>query len=195
MNTIGSGLIREQQGAFPSTSMIEVLVQDTSFTNRSIPSNVESSYHFSVISIYNLRYLNIINCTFAMSKQTAVQVFYSTLYFGGHVIFSGNNGTLGMKLNSDSIFYLMRHTHVQITNNYAKRGGGVYIEDETVTRNPPCFFQLMDLHYPNSDIDSVISLENNEVLCTEEILKNVTIAWTTNWICPWNSACSLGEQI
>ena len=102
MNTIGSGLIIEQQGAFPSTSMIEGLVQDTSFTNHSIPSNVETSYHFSVISVYNLRYLNIINCTFAMSKQTAVQVFYSTLYFGGHVIFSGNNGTLGMKLNSDS---------------------------------------------------------------------------------------------
>ena len=115
MNTIGSGLIIEQQGAFPSTSMIEVLVQDTSFTNHSIPSNVETSYHFSVISVYNLRYLNIINCTFAMNKQTALQAFYSILYFGGHLTFSGNNGTLGgaLQLNSDSIFYLMPHTHVQ----------------------------------------------------------------------------------
>ena len=82
-------------------------------------------------------------------------------------------------LQGGSTFYLMPHPHVQIINNHAKKGGGIYIDDETVTRNPPCFFQLMDLYYPNSDIDSVISLENNtadeqEVLCTEEILKYVT---------------------
>jgi len=79
-----------------------------------------------------LRHLKIINCTFEMNAQTALQAFDSTLYFGGQVNFSGNHGRLGgaLSLQGGSRFYLMPHSHVQITNNHAKRGGGIYIEDE-----------------------------------------------------------------
>ena len=85
----------------------------------------------NVIAVYRLTNFQIINCTFAMNKQTTLQAFDSTLYFRGHVIFSGNSGTLGgaMILQGGSTMYLMPHTHVEITNNHAKRGGGI-----------PCFF-------------------------------------------------------
>ena len=117
----------------------------------------------NAITVYNLNYLKVINCTFEMNKITALQAFDSTLYFGGHITFSGNNGVFGgaLILQGGSTFYLMPHTHVQIINNHAKRGGGIYIEDENEGLIGPCFFQLMDLHYPYSDIDSVITLENN----------------------------------
>ena len=98
-----------------------------------------------------------------MNKHTALQAFDSTLYFGGHVIFSGNNGTHGgaIALTGDSRFYIMQYTHVQITNNHAKRGGGIYIEDEVTVTTTPCFFQLLNLKYSYSHIDAVVTLENN----------------------------------
>jgi len=65
-------------------------------------------------------------------------------------------------LQGGSTITLMPHTYIQIVNNHAKSGGGIYIEDGNARIFiGPCFFQLMDLHYPYSDIDSVISLENN----------------------------------
>ena len=55
----------------------------------------------------------------------------------------------------------MPHSHVQIINNHAIQGGGIYIEDENAASSVPCFFQLLDLHYPYSDIDAKITLQNN----------------------------------
>ena len=100
LNILGSGVIVGQfYSALSSTSGLEVLVQNTSFTNHTIPeldySSMEIVFPFNVITAYSLKHLNIINSTFAMNKQTALQAFGSTLYFGGNVIFSGNNGTLG----------------------------------------------------------------------------------------------------
>jgi len=136
MNQIGSGVIIVQVvgkvRALSSISGLQVLVQDTNFENHTIPEqNIQSSTRFNVFAVYGLRDLKVINCTFEMNKQTALQAFDSTLYFGGHVIFSGNNGRLGgaLMLQGGSTFYLMPHTHVQIINNHAKRGGGIYVED------------------------------------------------------------------
>ena len=163
MNPTASGLAIGQV-QLDSISGLEVLVQDTSFTNHLLPEkNVRTSKRFNVVAVYNLKHVKIINCTFAMNGQTALQVFGSTLYFGGHVIFSGNNGRLGgaLLLQRGSRFNLMPHTHIQIFNNHAKRGGGIYVEDDAAVTKNPCFFQLMHLHFPYSDIDSVITLENN----------------------------------
>ena len=82
------------------------------------------------------------------------------MYFGGHVIFSGNNGTLGgaLKLQGGSKFNLMPNTHVQIVNNHAKRGGGIYVEDQNVGSIDACFFQIFDLEFSSN---VVITLENN----------------------------------
>ena len=55
----------------------------------------------------------------------------------------------------------MPHTHVQIINNHAKRGSGIYIEDQNAGAIDSGFFQVFDLQYQCSDIDSVITLENN----------------------------------
>ena len=68
-----------------------------------------------------------------------------------------------MILQGGSKFYLMSHTHIQISNNHAKRGGGIYIVDQDLTTVSliPCFFQLLDLQYPISHIDARITLENN----------------------------------
>jgi len=162
MNAKGSGVTLVDTSALSRISGLEILMEDTSFTNNMMP---EENYNlqFGVISVHKLRHLKIINCTFAMNKITALLAFDSTLYFGGHVIFSGNNGTLGgaLLLQGGSTIHLMPNTHIQITNNHAKRGGGIYIEDENVGFTLPCFFQLMDLHPPYSDIDSVVTLENN----------------------------------
>ena len=156
VNPTGSGVIIAQIAAqvstLSSTSGLEVLVQDTNFSNHTISeqtSNVQASNYFIAFTAFNLRHLKIINCTFIMNKRTALQALDSTLYFRGHVIFSGNNGTLGgaLILQGGSTFYFMPHIHVQIINNHVKRGGGIYVEDETVGVICPCFFQLMDLHY------------------------------------------------
>ena len=121
MNLFGSGVIIEYQcfldHALSSTSGLEVFVQNTSFTNHTIPeqdSNIIQTFTPSnVITVYNLRHLNIINCTSAMNKQTALQAYDNKLYFGGNVIFSGNNGTLGGALRLHVVvLHLTPHTHV-----------------------------------------------------------------------------------
>ena len=157
-----SGVVLREIGLLSRISSMNVLVQDSSFTNHITPEqtlNLTSS--FNVVATYRLRNLTIINCTFAMNQQTALQAFESTLYFGGHVIFSGNKGTFGgsMLLQGGSMFYLMPHTHIQIDNNHAKKGGGIYVEDDNVATTISCFFQQLDLQYPH--INAVITLVNN----------------------------------
>ena len=96
-----------------------------------------------------------------MKKQTALQVFHSTVYFGGHVIFSGNNGSLGgtIMLQGGSRFYLRPYTHIQMINNHAKKGGGIYVEDQNAATTIPCFFQIVGLQNPYSHLDAMITLE------------------------------------
>ena len=91
-----SGVVLREIGLLSRISSMNVLVQDSNFTNHITPEqmlNLTSS--FNVVAAYRLRNLTIINCTFAMNQQTALQAFESTLYFGGHVIFSGNKGAFG----------------------------------------------------------------------------------------------------
>ena len=66
-----------------------------------------------------------------------------------------------MILQGGSTMYLMPHTHVEITNNHAKRGGGIFVEDENTATTIPCFFQLLNQQYPYSHINAVVTLENN----------------------------------
>ena len=74
------------------------------------------------------------------------------------------------------------HPH-PIMNNHAKRGGGIYVEDDNTGTITPRFFQLLDLQYPQ---DTKITLENNillmrqEVPCMEEIFTGV---WFTSISC------------
>ena len=170
LNPVGSSLLivqpRLSPGILGNTSEIEVRLQDTNFINDTTPElyfSIKSDERFNVVTLNGLKDLKIINCTFKMNKQTALQAIDSTLYFGGHVIFSENNGTFGgaMLLQSGSIFYLMPHAHVQITNNHARRGGGIYVEDEVTVTTMACFFQVLNLQYPNLPITAVITLENN----------------------------------
>ena len=160
---VGSGLWVAKFIVFSST--LELFIQDTNFTNNSNLPDRDEVHHknLNVVAFFTLKDVKIINCMFAMNQQTALQAFDSTLYFGGHVIFSGNNGTLGgaMILQGGSIFYLMPHTHIEITNNHAIRGGGIYVEDQDTVVNFPCFFQLVNLQYSYSHIDAMVTLENN----------------------------------
>ena len=188
LSPIGSGLRISQPIVLPSKSGLEVLIQDTNFmydTVHAVQKQNSNFNCFNVVTVYELKHFQIINCTFAMNKQTALQVFDSTVYFGGHVIFSGNNGSFGgaIMLQGSSRFYLMPYTHIQVTENHAKRGGGIYVEDQnaatTITENHakrgggiyvedqnaattiPCFFQVVNLQYPFLQIDSMITLKNN----------------------------------
>ena len=163
VNPTGSGIQIES-----STSVLHVLIESTSFTNHTVPQTGSSiifpiKNRFYVITLNKLRHVKIINCSFETNTQTALQAFDSTLYYGGQVNFSGNHGRLGgaLTLQGGSRFYLMPHSHVQIINNHAIQGGGIYIEDENAASSVPCFFQLLDLHYPYSDIDAKITLQNN----------------------------------
>ena len=144
-----SGISIEQFNTLPSMSGLEVLIQNLKFINNSRVKpeqilDIASSNSLNVVAVEKVSYVKIINCTFVVNKQTALQAFDSTLYFGGHVIFSENRGTFGGAtiLLGGSTMYLMPRTHIQIMNNHAKRGGGIY--DNTVTITPR-FFQLLDL--------------------------------------------------
>ena len=166
LSPIGSSIRIGQPIVLPSKSGLEVLLQDTDFmydTVHAIQRENSNLNCFNVVAVYELKHFEIINCTFAMNKQTALQAFDSTVYFGGHVTFSGNNGSLGgaIILQGGSRFYLRPHTHIQITNNYAKRGGGIYVEDQNAATTIPCFFQIVKLQYPFLQIDSMITLKNN----------------------------------
>ena len=163
LSPIGSSIRIGQPIVLPSKSGLEVLIQDTDFmhdTVHAIQRKVSNSIGFNVVAVYELKNFQIINCTFAMNKQTALQAFDSTVYLGGQVVFSGNNGSLGgaIMLQGGSRFYLMAHTHIQITNNYAKRGGAIYVEDQNAATTIPCFFQIVE---PYSHLDAMITLENN----------------------------------
>ena len=155
VNKVGSSLVIVQPSLLPSTpvSTLGVLLKDTNFTNDMTPEPYSSKIAiegFNVVAIYGLRHLKIINCTFTMNKHTALQALDSTLYFEGNIIFSGNNGLHGgaMLLQGGSIFYLMPHTHIQITNNHTRRGGGIYVEDEITVQTISCFFQVFNLQLP-----------------------------------------------
>ena len=174
----GSGALLRELGVLSRISNLNVLVQDSNFTNHITPQqifNLTSS--LNVVGVYRLRNLKIINCTFAMNQQTALQAFDSTIYFGGHVIFSGNKGTFGgsMLLQGGSTFYLMAHTYIQIDNNHAKRGGGIYVEDDNIATTNPCFFQQLDLQYPQ--INAVITLVNNTA---DEAGSALCIVWRSD---------------
>ena len=162
----GSGMKIGNPGKLPRTLRLEVLIQETKFINNTTPEHYSNTSFFNaynVVAFDQIQDLQIINCTFAMNKQTALQAFDSILYFGGHVIFSGNNGTHGgaITLTGHSMFYILPYTHVQITNNHAKRGGGIYVKDEDTLTTTPCFFQLMNLKHSSLHIDAVVTLENN----------------------------------
>ena len=70
-----------------------------------------------------------------------------------------------MILQSGSTIYLTPHTHIQVTHNHAKRGakrgGGIYVEDQNAATTVPCFFQVLDLQYPYTATEIMITLENN----------------------------------
>ena len=149
------------------TSLLEVVVQDSNFTNHTRQTvTVDETADLgigSVVSAHRLQSVKIINCKFQMNKETALFAYDSTLYFGGDVIFSGNNGTFGgaLKLRGESMFYLMPNTSVQITNNHAKRGGGVFVEDERAEEaGHLCFYKLMEYHLGNV-VDPMVFLVNN----------------------------------
>ena len=155
VNKVGSSLVIVQSSLLPSTpvSTLGVLLKDTNFTNDTTPEPYSSKIAiegFNVVAVYGLRHLKITNCIFTMNKHTALQALNSTLYFEGNIIFSGNNGLHGraMLLQGGSIFYLMPHIHIQITNNHARRGGGIYVEDEITVQTIPCFFQVFNLQLP-----------------------------------------------
>ena len=46
---------------------------------------------------------------------------------------------------------------ITVTLNIIKRGGGIYVEDDNAVTIMPCFFQLLDLQYPQD----MYTLENN----------------------------------
>ena len=50
---------------------------------------------------------------------------------------------------------------LKLPNNHAKRGGGIYVEDQNAATTIPCFFQILKPQYPYSHLDAMITLENN----------------------------------
>ena len=71
----------------PSMSGLEVLIQNSKFTNNSHVKleqilDIASSNSLNVVAVEKVSYVKIINCTFAVNEQTALQAFDSTLYFG-----------------------------------------------------------------------------------------------------------------
>ena len=85
VNPFGSGITLGEIHALSRISGLEVLMEDTNFTNHIIPEenyNLQTGSGFNVITVDKLRHLKIINCTFATNKQTPLQAFESTLYFG-----------------------------------------------------------------------------------------------------------------
>ena len=76
---IGSGLKIGQPSVLPRISGLEVLVQSTKFMYDTVMPEIYDSDGLNVIAVYRLTNFQIINCTFAMNKQTALQAFDSTL--------------------------------------------------------------------------------------------------------------------
>ena len=77
MNPVGSGITLLEISALSRISGLEVLMEDTSFTIHMIPEeticNLQSANCFGVFTVDRMNDLKIINCTFAMNKQTALQ--------------------------------------------------------------------------------------------------------------------------
>ena len=117
LSPIGSSIRIGQPIVLPTKSGLEVLIKNTDFmydTIHDIQKKNSNSNGFNVIAVYKLKLFAIINCIFAVNKQTALQAFDSTVYFGGQVVFSENNGSLGgaMMLQGGSKFYLFPpHSH------------------------------------------------------------------------------------
>ena len=67
------------------SSTLEVLIQDTNFTNNSKLPDQDKLLrkNLNVVAVFTIKTFKIINCIFAMNQQTALQAFKSILYFGG----------------------------------------------------------------------------------------------------------------
>ena len=98
------------------------------------------------MSIYSVRNITFLNCTFKNNNAISLQAKNSNVYFGGTMNFINNSGLNGGALALLNSFILPKSkTVMHFYNNYAvKRGGAIYIQDEGIyLKHTPCFLQVL----------------------------------------------------
>ena len=152
-----------------STPQFCAKFSNCTFSNNSINTRNGSNINLSgcgVILTDRNPSTSIGNSTFMKNTCTAITAINSNVILWGSTSIQENVGYNGggMALYQSAMNFLP-HTIVSFTKNHATRaGGGIYINDETLTHTlPPCFFQLDSKIAQNHHLLNTvhIRMENN----------------------------------
>ena len=119
----------------PQFSMV---FRNVSFENNKLPQK-------SVISLYSVKEIELIDCRFVRNQGTPITLYKSTLKVSGTLSFMNNTayqgGAMAFYRKSYMSVSLEKNTEIVFTNNYAEHVGGAIFADETA-EDEMCFLQL-----------------------------------------------------
>ena len=146
---------------FPTLSRVHYIIANvTVYEDRVVDSFKREG---AVVSIYSVRNITFLNCTFKNNNALSLRAKNSNVYFGGTMNFINNSGLNGGALALLNSFILPKSkTVMHFYNNHAvKRGGAIYIQDEGIYfKHTPCFLQVLPEVY-TTEISTMAYFENN----------------------------------
>ena len=124
--------------------------------------------------------VSITNSTFRRSNTTAIVLRNSYLNFSGDVYFKSNIAKFGgaLRLCDASLVLANRRTNVYFFNNHAEKGSTIYVQQQCMDTDPPCFLQPnVPTHTPLFDVikDIKFIFRNNSASIAGDILYNGNI--------------------
>ena len=120
------------------SAQLEVRLEDCTFLNNSIPSDMSSP----VLS-FVMTYIVMTNSIVAGSNGTAISLYNSNLNLYDNVRFENNHAKYGgaLKVCERSFIFLHNNSYIQFINNTALMGGAIFIQQSCLETALPCAFQ------------------------------------------------------
>lgn len=150
---------------------LELIIQDCNISENSYTesSRVLRSVSFPEYPCGQIYLIEVISAVINESRIvnshcSGILADHSTMIFAGSILLSNNTALRGgaMYLGVRSVFYLTENTKIEIDNNQATYGGGIYVEQSSqcFLEEVRCFFQ-----FSRSEIDNVsITFRKNKAI-------------------------------
>ena len=100
------------------------------------------NYHGPVLNLISIE-VTISNSAFTGSNTSAIGLRNTYLKFFGDILFANNTALAGaaIKLCDVSLIFGQNGTNIIFSNNRARKGGAIYIQQECIDNTFLCFFQ------------------------------------------------------
>ena len=117
----------------------------------------------------------VADCTFTRSNTTVISIRNSYLRLFGDILFENNSAIIGgaLKLCDTSLVFANMGATVSFVNNFAKKGGAIYVQHQCMDTRPMCFLQpSVPTGMPLVDVIKTINFEfrNNSASIAGDVL-------------------------